>query len=205
MSHRELVEMLAETGAHLVSTVVAMEPDDWERPGLGEWSMRELVGHTLRAFSTIDAFLDHPLDDVAVDDAGSYYRIALGSLPGVHDQVAQRGREAGVALGADPAAAVVDQLSGTLARLGATTGAEIGRSVVGGMRLDDYLETRLVELVVHYSDICAALAVPVADLGAAGVRAAATVLASAAPADLDLVLRAALGRAQLPAGFTVWP
>lgn len=203
--YEDLVEMVADVGSRFATVVAALGAEQWESPGLGEWTVRELVGHTLRAFSTVDRFLDTPLDAVAAADAAEYYRIALGGMPDVHAQVAERGREAGAALGNDPAAAAVEQVSATLGRLDATSGDEIGQTAVGGMFLRDYLETRLVELVVHHSDLCHAIGLPPGDLGAAGVRATATVLASASAADRDLVLRAALGRAELPPGFTVWP
>ena len=205
MTHDDLVEMLADVGSRFVTTVVALDDDAWAKPGLGEWSVRELVGHTVRAFSTIDRFLDTPLGTVDVDSAARYYVIALGSSADLHAGVAERGRIAGVELGDDPAAVVVEQVSSTLGRLGGTTGDEVGLTAVGGMRLVDYLDTRLVELVVHYSDVCAAVGAPVDDLGAAGIRVAATVYASASPADRDLVLRAMLGRVELPPGFSVWP
>lgn len=203
--HDDLVAMVAEVSSRLLASVVDLDPAAWDGPGLGEWSLRELVGHTLRAFTTVDRFLDEPREHADVESAGEYYRIALGSTADVHRMVADRGREAGAALGADPAASAADIVTRTLERLSATTGAEIGVTAVGGMRLTDYLETRLVELVVHLSDVCAAIGRPVGDLGAAGVRAQSTVYASASAADRDLVLRSMLGRASLPGGFSVWP
>lgn len=201
----ELVGMVADAGSRFAATVAALDDETWSRPGLGEWTVRELIGHTLRAFGTIDRFLDHPLDEVVCESAPAYYRDALGAIPDVHVHVAERGRTAGESLGDDPAAVVVEVVSATLSRLGETDGTEVGQTAIGGMRLADYLETRLVELVVHLSDLCAAIGRPAEDLGAAGVRAAATVLASASPSDRDLVLRAALGRAEIPRGFNVWP
>lgn len=203
--HGELVELIAEAGSRFVATVVEIGPDGWDRPGLGEWTVRELVGHTLRACSTIERFLDHPVDVVEVDSAADYYRIALNSSPDLHAIVAQRGRDAGAGLGDDPASTVVEDVSAVLGRLAETSGGEVGLTAVGGMTLTAYLETRLVELVVHLSDLCAALGIGAPDLGAAGVRAASTVYASASPADRDAVLRAMLGRETLPPGFSVWP
>jgi uncharacterized protein (TIGR03083 family) len=202
-SYDDLVGLIADTASRLVTTVLALTEPQWHAPGLGEWDVRELIGHTIRAFSTIDRFLDTPVDDVAVDVV-AYYRTAL-STPGVHAAVAQRGREGGESLGDDPKEAVVEQVTSTLGRLDDTDGTEVGMTAVGGMTLAEYLETRLVELVVHYSDLCHALGVPVGDLGAARVRAATTVFASALDDDQDAILRAMLGRAGLPSGFSVWP
>ena len=203
--HDDIVDLIAETASGIVALVVDAPDDVWERPALGEWNVRQLVGHLFRAFSTIDRFLDEPLHDVVAESAAQYYRLALGSRPDIHAEVAQRGRDAGVALGDDPAAAVVEGISAVLGRLADTTGDEIGTTAVGGMRLTDYLDTRLVELVVHRIDLCAALGVAAPDPGRAGVRVAATVFASATPADQVAVLAAMLGRRPLPPGFNVWP
>jgi len=201
----DVAELIAEVASRFVAVVVEIDDDAWAGPGLGDWSVRELVGHTIRAFSTVDRFLDHPLDAVTVADAAEYYRVALSASPDIHTQVAQRGQEAGAALGDDPASAVVDQVASTLGRLAETSGDEVGMTAAGGMRLADYLDTRLVELVVHLSDLCAALGRPAPDLGVAGVRVASTVYASAGPDDRDAVLRSMLGRLRLPPGFNVWP
>lgn len=205
LPYDEIVELIAETSARFVDTVVGIGADQWSAPGLGEWDVRELVGHTMRAFSTVHRFLDGPLDQIAVWTAPDYFRLALASAPDIHEQVADRGREAGVLLGDDPVATVVEDVSELLGRLGEMSGEEIGTTAVGGMTLPAYLDTRLVELVVHLSDLCAALERPAPELGSAGVRVAATVFASASIDDADAVLRAMLGRGELPDGFNVWP
>ena len=33
-----------------LATVSGVQPDQWEQPGLGEWTVRELTGHALRSF-----------------------------------------------------------------------------------------------------------------------------------------------------------
>lgn len=205
LPYDEIVELIAETSARFVDTVVGIGADQWSGPALGEWDVRELVGHTMRAFSTVHRFLDGPLDRVDVETAPEYFCRALVSAPDIHEQVADRGREAGVLLGEDPVATVVEDVSALLGRLGEMSGDEIGTTVVGGMTLPAYLDTRLVELVVHLSDLCAALGRPAPELGAAGVRVVATVFASASTDDGDAVLRAMLGRGALPDGFNVWP
>ena len=48
----------------------ALVGDRWEAPGLGEWSVRDLVGHTSRSFLTVEAYLGRPADSVAVETAG---------------------------------------------------------------------------------------------------------------------------------------
>ena len=71
--------------------------------------------------------------------------------------MAERGREAGAALGADPAAAVAGIAARVLPVVGACDGTEVITTIAGGMRLADYLPTRTFELVVHTADLAAAL------------------------------------------------
>lgn len=74
-------------------------------PGVGEWTVRDLVGHTSRALSTVETYLDKPVAVIDVSSPVDYFRLALAST-GDSAAVAQRGRDAGAALGADPVAAI---------------------------------------------------------------------------------------------------
>jgi len=38
----------------------AIVGDRWDRPGLGEWDVRSLVGHTSRALLTVETYLARP-------------------------------------------------------------------------------------------------------------------------------------------------
>ncbi len=84
----------------------ALVGDRWDRPGLGEWDLRALVGHTSRSLLTVEMYLARPAAAVEVASAGDYFRTtrALAADPAV----AERGRDAGEALGTDPAAAVAE-------------------------------------------------------------------------------------------------
>jgi hypothetical protein len=152
-------------------TVARKVDDRWADPGLGEWDVRALVGHTSRSLLTVEAYLQVPAERVDVDSAAAYYVAsrAVASGPGV----AQRGRDAGAALGADPAAAVAEIAARVLPLVDSRDGSELLTSVAGGMRLADYLPTRTFELVVHTLDLAAPL------------------------------LLAATGRTSLPPGFSV--
>nr|WP_205707607.1 maleylpyruvate isomerase N-terminal domain-containing protein [Kineococcus vitellinus] len=130
----------------------------WGEPGLGEWDVRALVGHTSRSLSTVEAYLAAPAAAVEVATTTGYYRAtsALAAGPGV----AQRGRDAGTALGADPAAAVAGLAARVVPLVAARGGEELLTTVAGGMRLRDYLPTRTFELVVHTADLATALGEP---------------------------------------------
>lgn len=77
-------------------------------------------------------------------------------------------------------------------------------TIVGGMRLADYLPTRTVELVVHGADLSVALGVPVQIPPTAAAQALRVVGALAvADGRAGTLLLAATGRTGLPPGFSV--
>jgi len=180
----------------------ALVGDRWEEPGLGEWDVRALVGHTSRSLLTVEAYLARPADDIEIGSAVEYFRATSAMAAGA--AVAERGREAGVALGADPAASVAEIARRVLALVGSTDGSERVTTIAGGMRLVDYLPTRTFELAVHTADLATALGAPpdvpvtaaaealrlVTDLAVAGGRAGPLLLA-------------ATGRPGPPPGFSV--
>ncbi|MBC7442701.1 MAG: maleylpyruvate isomerase N-terminal domain-containing protein [Ramlibacter sp.] len=179
--------------------------DDWGRPGLGEWTVRDLVGHTSRALLTVEAYLGQasPGVDVDVASAADYYPLALAAV-GDPALVAKRGRDAGAALGQDPAHRVSVIADRVLRHVDAAAGDAVAATPVGAMRLADYLPTRIFELTVHTCDLAASLGVP-----AQAPDAAASVSLHLL-GDLALrrglagaLLLAATGRGSLPAGFTV--
>jgi uncharacterized protein (TIGR03083 family) len=196
-------ELLIGAGARLVALTGTIS--DWDAPGLGVWDVRALVGHTLRAFITVEQYLatTPPDTEVTLPSAAAYYRAALGA-GGDHGAVAQRGRDAGRALGDQPARAVAE----VVGRVGALISTADPMTVValpwGAMRLGEYVRTRLTEVVVHTSDLAAALGVapPATAEELAAVTAIAIELAIAAGHG-DGVLRALTGRGALPAGFSV--
>ena len=174
----------------------------WAEPGLGEWSVRDLVGHTSRSFLTVEAYLDKPAETVAVEGPGDYIRASreIAAGPGV----AQRGRDAGAALGDDPAAAVAAIAARVRAIVEECDGTELVTTIVGGMRLRDYLPTRTFELAVHTADLALALGEPL-DVPDRAAAQALGILTDIALTDgvAGALLLQATGRTGLRAGFSV--
>ena len=186
-----------------VSTVEQVRPEQWDNPGLDRWSVRDLVGHTSRALLTVETYLRQPASAVEVETPVDYFLAALAGTGGP-DQIAQRGREAGAALGPDPANAVRDIAARVLSLVTTADDAQLLSTPVGGMRLRDYLPTRTFELVVHTLDLAAALGVPAEPppepAGLSLQIATDLALRSGCGAE---VLLALTGRRPLPAGFSV--
>jgi hypothetical protein len=191
----------------------AGDPEAWTRTGLGEWNVRDLVGHTSRALSTIETYLDLAAEKdaggtaaaVEVTSPAAYYERALAA--GSPAVIAQRGRETAATLGDQPAAFVASLATRVLARVAGLDGSEPADTPAGRIRIAEYLPSRTVELTVHTSDLLQSQGVPAAEQTVPEAAAAATlhVLADlAAQKGISApLLRAATGRAPLPAGFTV--
>jgi uncharacterized protein (TIGR03083 family) len=168
----------------------ALVDDRWDRPGLGEWDVRALVGHTSRSLLTVEAYLARPAAAAEIASAGDYFRATREMAAG--PDVAARGRDAGTALGSDPAAAVAEIAGRVVPLIASCDGTELVTTIAGGMRLADYLPTRTFELAVHTSDLATALGAPlavpataaaqalqvVADLAVSGGRAGPLLLAA---------------------------
>ncbi|WP_297372631.1 maleylpyruvate isomerase N-terminal domain-containing protein [Cryobacterium sp.] len=191
----------------------AGESDVWAQVGLGEWTVRDLVGHTSRALLTIETYLDLAADKdaagtiapVEVISPAAYFERALAA--GTPELIAQRGRETAATLGARPATAVAALAARVLARVAALDGYEPADTPAGRIRIAEYLPSRTLELTVHTSDLLQSQGVPAAEQTVPEAAAAATlqVLADLAARQgvAAPLLRAATGRAPLPAGFTV--
>ncbi|KSZ59128.1 mycothiol maleylpyruvate isomerase N-terminal domain protein [Rhodococcus pyridinivorans KG-16] len=185
--------------------VRAVPEDRWDGPGLGEWDLRALIGHTSRSLTTVTTYLDGPADTEDLASAEQYYVHVkeLTSVLGAED-IVERGRRAGADLGDDPVATIDALSTAVIERLGA--GEDRLIRVIGdkGIRLHSYLPTRTFELAVHGLDIAVAAHIPYEP--PADVLEEATLLATRialALGDGTTVLRALTGRTSLPDGYSV--
>ena len=184
-------------------SMAALVGDRWDRPGLGEWDVRALVGHTSRSLLTVEMYLARPAEAVEVASAMEYFRVTRAAAAG--PAVAERGRDAGAALGSDPAAGVAEIAARVLPLVASCDGTELLTTIAGGMRLQDYLPTRTFELAVHTSDLASALGVLPPEVPATAAAQALAVVAELAVTEghAGTLLLAATGRRGLPAGFSV--
>lgn len=181
-----------------------ISPATWDAPGLGEWDLRSLVGHTSRSISTVITYLQRPAADEEVPSAAAYFGLAMQRSGADPAAVTERGRLAGVGLGAEPAAAVHALVDEAIAALGAVTGDPVIETIAGGMRLSAYLPTRTFELTVHTLDIAAACRMPVTPPAQALDDALQLASAIVLLRGLGVpVLRALTGRQSLPGNFSV--
>jgi uncharacterized protein (TIGR03083 family) len=143
---------------------------------LAEFPVRGLAGHLLRAMTSVEGYLDRPEPgagpDLAVVSPADYCAALAEAGNDLDSEFHRAIRRRGL----DEASGTPEELalawSRTAARLGDRLQSESGDRLVqvfGDMvlTLDDYLVTRLVELVVHADDLAASLGVPPAPLPAA--------------------------------------
>ncbi|MGN7779388.1 maleylpyruvate isomerase family mycothiol-dependent enzyme [Mycolicibacterium sp. 22603] len=178
---------------------------DWDGPGLGDWDLRALVGHTSRSLVTVIDYLKQPAPDGALVDAPGYY-LAVRDISTAAGAAAitERGRQAGRDLGDDPAGAVSALVATALSDVQEAGDPAI--TVIGGIgiRLSEYLQTRIFELVVHGLDIARATGREYQP--SEEVLEAATVLAARIATRAGRgrpVLLGLTGRARLADGFSV--
>lgn len=186
-----------------VDLVTQIPAGAWDGPGLGEWDLRALVGHTSRSLITVSSYLRAPAEREDVTGPAHYYAL-IGNYAADMAGVLERGRAAGRDLGAEPAARIADLAEGALTDLAGADDRLI--TVIGGLgiRLSSYLPTRVFELIVHGLDIARATGLAFAPPDAA--LQSATMLAAQIAAlggQGESVLLTLTGRASLPAGFSV--
>ena len=187
-----------------IGMVGAIRAEQWERPGLGTWSVRSLAGHTARAILTVESYLSQEEPgDVSVSSAKAYYSTVYSQFTDAA-AVEVRGVEAGEWLGNDP----VGQVTSALARTKSLVESQPPNRIVSiggmGILLTEYLRTRVFELVVHTIDLSRATGIdhslPPSTIADAVALASAVAAQRGSGEELLLALT---GRAPLPPGFSM--
>jgi uncharacterized protein (TIGR03083 family) len=178
---------VADTGPLLSEPALV---ERYNRPSLlAEFSVRGLAGHLLRAVTSVEGYLDRPPPDEkgrrAAISAAEYYATVIGDESDINSDVQRAVRERGEEAAPNRAeefpalwAAAAERLRARLA----DSPPDRFMQVYGGLVLilDDYLVTRLIELVVHGDDLAASLDVKPPSLSAAATGLAITTLVEVA-------------------------
>lgn len=141
----------------IVGLADLVEDPQWSSPAVDQWTVRELFVHASRAGSTITAYAGQPGERSLT--SGAEYYLAVLEVPGIHDTVVERTRVQASELD-EPVPeylrSVFAEAEQTLQR---TPAGQVLGTLAGGITLEDYLPTRIVELVVHGIDLADALGV----------------------------------------------
>ena len=206
MDYRRTFRSAAVAYVDLVSRI----PDGrWDSTALGDWTLRDLVGHTASsALRQVPDVLGAPSPEGAVGSAEGFWAYARGVPAEILEAFvaasAADARETGRQLGDDPASHLGELAGRATQALAAVGDDDIVATPVGGMRVRDWLPTRTFELVVHGIDTAAAAGVPHGiDPGAVTEAATLATRVAAAVGDGELLLRALTGRGELPPKFSI--
>jgi hypothetical protein len=206
MDYRRTYRTAAVTFVDLVSRLPAGR---WDEPALGDWTLRDLIGHTAgSALRQVTDVLATPAADVVIPAAEGYFAFARTVPPARYAAAVaastEDARRTGLRL-TGPSATLIGELAGRATQALAAAGDDdVVATPAGGMRVRDWLPTRTFELVVHGLDAAAATGLEAGF--AAEAITEATVLAAriaAAVGDGPAALRALTGRATLPKNFSV--
>lgn len=156
----ELLAFVAEARG-VEATLRGVAADAWARRALGSWTLAELTAHLVRAGRLAADYLDEPVGgDVAAVDRISYWQVDLGAMA---TAIADRAR---LEASHYEAHTLPDVFAASWRRTQDRAGAEAPDRLVhttrGPMRLDGFVSSRVLELVVHHHDLRRALELPAA-------------------------------------------
>ena len=151
-------EAFRQAARYLADTAARVEPNQWDGPGLGVWSVRDLVGHTSRSITRVEQYATQRAERADISSAAQHYHVALAA-PDVDEGIAESGRAAGGELGDEPASFISAAAERAVQVVDGLPEATIIAYTNGGIRLDHYLQTRVLELTVHTLDLQVALGI----------------------------------------------
>lgn len=112
--------------------------DQWTAPALGVWNVRDLVGHTSRAMTTVEQYATVGADSFGV---------------GLSSDIAERGREAARGLGGDPVTTVRSIAQRVVSLVNNLPDNHLLKTPFGEQKLVDYFPSRVSELTIHTLDL----------------------------------------------------
>lgn len=207
----EIRESFGEATLAFVTLVSLIDDSVWDAPGLGTWSVRDLVGHTSRALLTVENYLEATTTTPpasgrtqdTLDSAAAYYLAATATID--PSQIDDRARAAGKNLGHDIAgsvSAVAVRVMDIVARHEADDPVA---TPVGLMSLGNYLPSRTFELTVHSMDLAQAIKEPFPSTLEGPISSSVMLAAriGSESGSATTILLALTGRRPLPTQFNV--
>ena len=170
---------------------------------LGQWTLRDLAGHTYRSISTVVGYSEKPAPQVDVESTTQWIlNVRQNANP---DRVAELGRSAGLEIMDNPQMMVRGFLNMARDRVNDLDEDFILATPQGGMKLIDYLQLRTMELVIHGSDFAQAALGVESTPPASGMQVTLQVLTGVAVAEGrgPALANALTGRGVLPANYNL--
>ncbi|WP_157248960.1 maleylpyruvate isomerase N-terminal domain-containing protein [Nonomuraea typhae] len=143
----------------------------WAKPSaLTEFSVGGLAGHLGHQLVRVDEVLPHDPDTLAPIPLIQHYTSSPWVEAGLDHESNLAIRQGGEAIAACGAAVLAERMRGVLDRITAALKDEPGDRVVHlgwngwSLRLDDFLLTRLMEIVVHSDDLASSVGIETPEL-----------------------------------------
>ncbi len=195
-------EAYLESAEFFAALVDGVDIDAWEDHALGQWTLRDLAGHTYRSINTVVGYSEKPASQVDVESTTQWImNVRQNTDP---SRVAEMGRSASLEIMDNPQMMVRGFLNMARERINELDDDFILATPLGGMRLVDYLQLRTMELVIHGGDFARALGVDALP-PASGTQVALQVLSGVAVAEGHgpALADALTGRSALPIGYNL--
>ena len=195
-------EAYLESAEFFAKLVDGVDIDAWESHALGQWTLRDLAGHTYRSINTVVGYSEKAAPQVDVESTTQWIVSVRQNMDPA--RVAEMGRSAGLEIMDNPQMMVRGFLNMARERVNELDDDFILATPQGGMRLVDYLQLRTMELVIHGSDFARALGVE-ATPPASGTQVTLQVLTGVAVAEGrgPALADALTGRTALPIGYNL--
>jgi len=210
MDAREGYLAAAASFGDLVAHIGEAAAQDWNGPGLGEWSLRDLMGHAVSSGlrEVVAAFDRQPSSTPVIRSPEAYYALAGQVDPAVYAAAVasstEDARRTGLALSAGLVTTVHDLVDVASRKVLEASPSAVVVTAAGAMILDEWLPTRIFELAVHGLDIASRTgATFVASEEVVGQALVLAARIAVVTGDGPAVLRALTGRAELPRAFSV--
>lgn len=194
------VDAFAQECAATDETLSAIPADAWSLSALGSWNLAELTAHLVRGVTRVTEYLPQEVSGPPVVDRVSYFRYdADAAAAGVAQRAVQEAADV------DPPDLPGRFTVGWMASVAAARDHgpdQVLTTFRGPMRLDEYVATRVLEVVVHHLDVRVALDLPPVATPAAARMTMATLeglLGDARPRNMGRTrfIQAATGRLEV--------
>lgn len=156
-----VVDVLAEECDLVSRVVLPLSPDAFEMPTRCEaWDVKELLGHMYRDVDRLIEYRDEPAPAEPDTDAVSYWRRydPVDDAPRIANRAVEIAK--GYEMGADLARAFEVRWREAVDVTKQLEPDRIYKTFAPAMRLDEFVETRVLEIAVHGLDLARAIGRP---------------------------------------------
>jgi hypothetical protein len=154
LAGRDAAALFLEAADGWQQVAASLDPRRLGDRATDAWTLRELVAHATRGVLTVEPTVAAPVDPASrwLPTASAYFAAAI-AVPRVHEGIEQRARDAAAAVGDDAPGYVARAVASVRPVVDATPADRVVQHFAGRLPFGEYLATRVVELVLHSTDV----------------------------------------------------